>query len=70
MGRKSSKIAEELRFQELITIRLNQEIREKIVFLLDNFPEKFTNESHLIRCAILNLYNKGVEELKIKHGQK
>lgn len=53
-------------FEIKMNFRLELDTHRKIVFLLKNFPDKYLSESHLIRCAIIQLYNHELEGLKEK----
>ncbi len=43
--------------------RMDEEHGKMIQSLLKTFPGKYTNESHIIRCAIIKLYNSEIDDL-------
>ena len=45
-------------------LRHNLDIKKMIEWILELFPDRFESESHLIRCAIIELYTKLKQEVK------
>jgi len=45
-------------FEKFKSFRVSEDVQQKIDKLLQKFPDKYSNESHLLRCAIIRLYNK------------
>jgi len=45
-------------------VRANEDILQKIKWLVNNYPVLYESNSHVIRCAIIDLYNKKQKELK------
>ena len=43
-------------FETSITLRITEDQKEKITYLLKKHPNKWDNPSHLMRCAINKLY--------------
>ena len=40
------------------SLRLSDECNDKVRELMRKYPDIYDSESHLIRCAIMELYNK------------
>ena len=52
-------------FQEVPkSVRLSKEVVEKIELLLKEYPDKYENESHVIRCAVIYLWKRENEGSK------
>ncbi len=47
-------------FESKIEVRITAGTGAKIEELLNKYPNKYDNQSHLVRCAIIKLYNEEV----------
>lgn len=45
-------------FDNMLKVRVGSELLQKIEDLLDKEPDKYSNVSHVVRCAIINLHDK------------
>jgi Arc/MetJ-type ribon-helix-helix transcriptional regulator len=53
-----------LKFKEKLSFRLTNSTLRKVKFLLKKFPEKYNNESTIIRVAIIKLYREDFKNIK------
>lgn len=44
-------------FQKRLNIRVHDKLMSKAHFLVENFPERFNNESDVFRAGVARLYN-------------
>lgn len=45
-----------------ITVRMRKETLDDIDYLIERYPEKYVNLSHVVRCAIIHLVNQKYQE--------
>ena len=46
-----------------ITVRMKQETLDDIRILMEKYPDEYSSLSHVVRCAVISLFNdKEVEE--------
>ena len=57
-------VPKEVKFDSVEHFRSSPEVRRKIKKILKTFPNKYDGKSHLIRCAIIKLYNNEFEVMK------
>ena len=43
------------------SVRLNDEIQEKLELLEKLYPDRYESQAHLIRCAVIELYNRRID---------